>query len=106
MPDFLQLVRLELYSFLTRRELNNFQAVCSQWREEISRRSHLLARLYPGHMSFFVHGTLQEGSPIELQQQKTVKLCDQLDCFIPATRLVGERLFPHEDADRCVKLSI
>jgi len=103
MPEFLQLVRLELYAFLNRKELNTFQATCVQWKEEISRRSHLLARHFPGTLDIS-YAWVFEGAPVVVELKGEMKVCEELECTDVAKRLIGQKLFIHENADKSVSV--
>jgi len=106
MPEFLQLVRLELYTFLTRKELNTFQAVCSQWKWDISHRSHLLAVNFPGQLQIEVVEAGVNAEPFIFERSAHVSgILDQLDCLDSARKLVGERFIPCEDRDMAVSIT-
>ena len=101
MSKFLQLIRLELYAFLTRSELNTFQAVCSQWKAEISRRSHLLAILFSGELEISLFKGALESFPLTRSVFHEATVCDDI-----AVKLVGEQLFPHAQVEDTVSIRL
>jgi len=95
-PEFLQMVRLECFAFLTRSQLNIFQMVCSQWKEEIKGGFRILARLFPSSLSI-----TQEQYPLDW---KRYKVQAHSNCTDLASRLVGHRLFPHADGGKSMDI--
>lgn len=104
MPTFLQLVRFELCTLFTRKELNILQTVCSQWKEEISRRSHLLARFFSEDLHISAYGSVEAGTPMTFELESRADVCTQLDCTNKAKRLVGQRFCPMESTEAGMRI--
>jgi len=106
MPVFTKAVRQQMYAFLTRSELNTFEAVCYQWSREIARQSHQLAILFPGSLHIDLCEYHYSESSMRFLRRAELRVDNQIDYSEIARRLAGERLFPIEDANRGVNLCL